>query len=224
MLSGYNSPQALSVIKTTVEKIRTQHNSDLIYVMDPVLGDNGVMYCANGIFHLLTRSECIQIYRDMFSIASLITPNQFEASWLTDTIVSDHASATSALDILHKLGASAVVITSCDSVEEPDILTLYASVKGEKFSITFPKINDRQFTGTGDLFASLLLARWDGKTKDSLAEACEKGLAAMNGVLKRTNEKANKTKGGNCRDCELRIIESRDVIESPEALYKSVMF
>jgi pyridoxal/pyridoxine/pyridoxamine kinase len=121
------------------------------------------------------------------------------------------------------LGASAVVITSTESLVDPDCLTLYASVRGSKFCIAFPKIHGRQFTGTGDLFASLILARWDGETRDSLITACEKGLVAMNGVLRRTNEKAIKAKGGNMRDCELCIIESRDVIENPELLFRAVM-
>ena len=120
----------------------------------------------------------------MFSISSLITPNQFEAELLADTKITDLASAVSAMDTLHDMGASSIVITSTESKDDPDSLNLYASQgvreSREKFSIVFPKIHGRQFTGTGDLFASLILARWDGCTRESLARACEKGLATMN--------------------------------------------
>lgn len=208
-------------------------NPKLIYLMDPVLGDNGVLYCSKGKGTLLIRAECVQIYRNMFPIASVITPNQFEAELLSDILIKDAESALAALEKLHALGAKTVVITSTEGAECPGTLTLYGSmlpkkdVKGGKFKIAFPKISG-QFTGTGDLFAALLLARWDGNSLDSLIAACEMALGSMSCVLARTNEKSRRLSEdaalheSNCfRDRELCIIESRNDIENPKQTFKA---
>jgi pyridoxine kinase len=56
------------------------------------------------------------------------------------------------------------------------------------------------FTGTGDLFASLLLA-WMQKHPNDLKLACEKTMSAVQAVLKRTLREAQ---GGWCIMCCLK--------------------
>lgn len=57
-----------------------------------------------------------------------------------------------------------------------------------------PKL-DVIFTGTGDLFASLLLA-WSYKHPDDLKLACEKTMSTVQTILKRTVDYAKqKLKG-----------------------------
>ena len=73
VLSGYQSASSLKVVFETVVKIK-RLNPDLFYLMDPVLGDNGQLYCA---------PECIDLYISMCRVADLITPNDFEAKILT---------------------------------------------------------------------------------------------------------------------------------------------
>ena len=58
------------------------------------------------------------------------------------------------------------------------------------------------FTGTGDLFASLLLA-WMQKHTENLQLACEKTMAAVQAVLKRTLREAQ---GKKTRFKHLKII------------------
>lgn len=92
------------------------------------------------------------------------------------------------------------------------------------FRIDFPKFPGR-FTGTGDLFAALLLAHIGRGC--SLPRACEQAVAIIHGVLKSTlayEERvlAAGSKRGEAdipvmRRRELRIVECRDLIATGAA-------
>ena len=71
VLSGYaKNTGALRVVHETVRRLK-KVNADLIYLCDPVLGDNGKLYVAK---------EAVEFYRDhLVPCADVITPNQFEA-------------------------------------------------------------------------------------------------------------------------------------------------
>nr|CAD7426611.1 unnamed protein product [Timema monikensis] len=70
LLTGYvGSPSFLKRIAQLVEHMR-KINPKLIYVCDPVMGDNGHMYVPQ---------ELLPIYRDtILPLADIITPNQYE--------------------------------------------------------------------------------------------------------------------------------------------------
>ena len=74
------------------------------------------------------------------------------------------------MDILHKRGTKTVIISSTET-GDPRSLTLFASSKNpngtlKRVRLSMPKIDDI-FTGTGDLFSSMLLA-WMAKFPDNL--------------------------------------------------------
>eukprot|EP00850_Spirogloea_muscicola_P012385 SM000079S22503 [mRNA] locus=s79:550062:551716:- [translate_table: standard] len=75
LLTGYiGSLSFLETVLRVLQKLR-QINPDLTYVCDPVMGDNGKLYI---------RPELVPIYREKVApLASLLTPNQFEAEQLT---------------------------------------------------------------------------------------------------------------------------------------------
>jgi pyridoxine kinase len=76
------------------------------FVLDPVLGDNGRLYVP---------AELVPVFRDeLVPLATLLTPNQFEAETLSGVPIRDSASASAGLSALHALGARTVVITSTD--------------------------------------------------------------------------------------------------------------
>jgi len=69
LLTGYvPGAEALATVKDIAARIRSK-NPDLIYLLDPVLGDSGRLYVA---------PETIPIYRDALRYATIITPNWFE--------------------------------------------------------------------------------------------------------------------------------------------------
>jgi pyridoxine kinase len=80
-----------------------------------------------------------------------------------------------------------------------------------------PRIH-RDFTGTGDLFAALMLA-WTTILKkenqlpeeDQISIAFEKCINSLQAILKRTEETNSK---------ELSLIQSKQDIEQPTIIYK----
>jgi hypothetical protein len=79
--------------------------------VDPVLGDDGRLYCDAAL---------VPVFRDELApLASLLTPNAFEAELLTGERVTDVASALRAARALRARGARAVVITSSPLAAPP---------------------------------------------------------------------------------------------------------
>jgi len=77
-LTGYiGNPLFLRQVGHILKKLR-QANPGLVYVCDPVMGDNGQLYVPK---------ELLPVYRDeIIPLADIITPNQFEVELLTEKI------------------------------------------------------------------------------------------------------------------------------------------
>ena len=99
--AGYiGSVGLLQVIKRVVQTLR-QINSDLVYVCDPVLGDDGKLYLP---------LEMVTLYKtELLQLASVITPNQFEAEQLTGREVRTEQEALQACHYLLDQGPQSVV-------------------------------------------------------------------------------------------------------------------
>ncbi|KAF9224122.1 Ribokinase-like protein [Gyrodon lividus] len=96
LLTGYiPNAESLGAVHELVKKLRTTR--DLLYLLDPVLGDSGKLYVAE---------NCIPIYRQMLPLATIITPNWFEVEpflrVLTEIPLTDLTSLRAALHKLHK--------------------------------------------------------------------------------------------------------------------------
>jgi pyridoxine kinase len=148
--------------------------------------------------------------------------------------------------MLHERGAPHVIITSTNvSTDIDGMLTLYGSTRlsssstPRTFRLKLPKLDGR-FTGTGDFFAALIVAHSATRHQDPegwLALACEKAIGTMQMVLRRTLEHAAQTLSGGLgalgtvgggghndgstsaeqvRALELRLVQSRDAIETPQ--------
>ncbi|KAI8058368.1 Ribokinase-like protein [Syncephalis plumigaleata] len=243
LIRGYNgSADSLKLIANIVCELRAK-NPSLVYVCDPVMGDAGIIYVS---------TEVIPIYRNvLLPVADVITPNQFEVELLLDRKLKTTADIRAALDQLHDIGPRYVVISSAELDDTPEgRMYLFGSerVSGSeqvnRFKIGFPKLNG-SFTGTGDLFASLLLARLEEITtkhatepsdtsysspSSPLAQACRIVLGSMTRILNHTlsyqqDIPADAPKRGNsaiARACELRLIECRDMIETVSTNYLSI--
>lgn len=104
VLTGYmSSVSFLEETATLIGKMK-KANPKLVFVCDPVLGDDGRLYMPK---------EFIPIYRDrMLPMASVLTPNQTEAAALTGLPIDTLADAVLACSRLHEWGIPTVVITS----------------------------------------------------------------------------------------------------------------
>lgn len=148
---------------------------------------------------------------------------------LSDVKIHDMASLTQAIQALHeRYGVPHVVITSVSFTSDPAAAaprtlsvvgsTMTSGRRARLFQIAFPRIN-AYFSGTGDMFAALMVVRmreavWRataGSRQQPLAEvaswvsgdevearglplarACEKVLGSMHGVLDETCRAMNR--------------------------------
>ncbi|KAL2917154.1 putative pyridoxal kinase [Polyrhizophydium stewartii] len=231
VLTGYvGRPSSLEAICDLVEQLKQARPSTTIFV-DPVMGDEGKLYVP---------SELLPIYRDkLLRLSHIVTPNSFEAELLTGAPVRTAERACEALRQIHALGPRVVIITSAELEGDPGRLHLFASISEggsadgppapsvRGITISFAK-RTGWFTGTGDLFAALMLAHLGSigdLTFEGLAAGCEKAVWTMQQVLAKTaeaaaEEAASAERVGDgaavARARELRIVQSRDLIMAPQ--------
>lgn len=143
LLTGYvSNPDLISEIV----KVRKEMNS-VHYLCDPVLGDNGKFYVPENCFE--------PIKTLLVPCADTITPNFYEAMWLTDLQINNQKDCLKAVNALHEMGPKNVIISSTEWSRR---FIVFSWEKGKKqFAIETPSIG-RHFEGPGDVFASLLLA------------------------------------------------------------------
>lgn len=149
-------------------------------------------------------------------IADVLTPNQFECEQLVEGPLKTVADALQACKHLHRMGPKVVVIssfieTTAQSSDKPSELVVIGSQVVseslcEQYELRVPWI-DSYYTGTGDLFAALLLA-WLNRLPHDFQRVLENVLSTIQDVLKMTLEL-----GG--RNCDLKLIQSRHVIADP---------
>ncbi|KAJ1623448.1 Ribokinase-like protein [Pavlovales sp. CCMP2436] len=213
ILTGYiGAASFLRAVLRLVRRVR-ELRPDATFVCDPVLGDK-----TRGDTHgkLYVPEELVEIYKnEVIPLASVLTPNHFEAELLTGRNISNCSDAFDACGHLHAQGVRTVVITSADlaaGAGAEQCITLLASQQKEgqeptRFKIEIPLLPG-SYTGTGDLTAALLLA-WMHKLGDAnLVEAVEKTIASVQAVLSRTHDEAGPGK-------ELRLVQSVADITTP---------
>uniref|UniRef100_A0A6P7G208 Pyridoxal kinase n=2 Tax=Diabrotica virgifera virgifera TaxID=50390 RepID=A0A6P7G208_DIAVI len=214
LLTGYiGSESFLKNIIKVVEHLKRK-NPDLVYVCDPVMGDNGELYVPK---------ELVPIYKDsVVKLADIITPNLLELQLLTDIDVKSVEDVWKAIDILHNRGVKNVIVSSVEIPKRPNFLNVYASSsKGEnkeKYCLEIPKL-PITFTGSGDLFAALILS-WMHISNSNLKQSLENTIASLHAVLRRTLD-ATQGKPLTAFNTELKLLQSKRDIEEPIVNFKA---
>lgn len=224
LLTGYiGSETFCRAILDVIQTLR-QANSNIRYVCDPVLGDNGKLYVPQNL---------VSIYRnEVIPVADVVTPNQFEVEQLTGICIKNMNDAKLAACHLHDLGPSLVVITSLVFELEADnddgserTITVFASqrdqredgsVKDSVWCIETPVL-DGHYTGTGDICAALLLG-WTAKEPGNLSSVLRKVSSTMYSLIKTTKEQSQE---GSIASNELKIIQCKKIIEDPPILFEA---
>lgn len=222
ILTGYvGSSSFLEQLSISIQQLKCK-NPNTVYLCDPVMGDNG---------HLYVPKELLYIYRDkLIPLADIVTPNQFEAELLTETKIQNDADAIESMKMLHNMGAKTVVISSSVLGSTEDCFSAFGSTRDgndgplEVWKIDIPRI-PHLFTGTGDLFAALLLA-WMHRSKGNLSTSMEKSIGTLQEVLRRTaryaEDQVAQGKPYGVKILELRLIQSKEDIENPPTSIKAV--
>ncbi|XP_058830634.1 pyridoxal kinase [Topomyia yanbarensis] len=221
LLTGYvGNPAFLREIANIVRKLRST-NSSLIYVCDPVMGDDGVMYVPK---------ELLPIYRDeIVPLADIVTPNQFEVELLTENSIKSEQDAWSAVEWFHEKGVRTVAISSSELGGSDSLLAFVshknATCNTQRYRMVIPKQgNGIRFTGTGDLFASLFLAH-STLTNFDMCATLERTIASLQAVISKTlsflpeDVKTGKVTVTSAQR-ELKLIQSKKEIEQPNVVLR----
>lgn len=178
ILSGYlGEVETAKTVSRTIELIKEQ-NETAIYLLDPVIGDDGQIYVKNGLIEAFKN--------ELLPKADVILPNQSELGWLSGLKINDVSSLKTASKYLIKCGAKTVVVTGIPEIET---LTNYVITSDAFWAISTPKLN-RKFSGTGDLFSSLFTGAFL-QTKD-LYNALNFATEGCSIVVRETQKKGSK--------------------------------
>ncbi|RMZ79620.1 hypothetical protein DV737_g3288, partial [Chaetothyriales sp. CBS 132003] len=236
LLSGYipsaGAVDAVAAIARDLRVRATQRRpGGFFWVLDPVMGDQGRLYVAKDIVD--RHIACVR-----GGGVDLVLPNGFEAELLTGRPVGSVrmlADVVGVLGDLHDLGVPHVIVTMEDRKENGKAFMVVAGSSRKTdgssrvWMVEVPLL-DCFFSGTGDMFAALMVARLreaaeaqglletDGwmppdtvpANETPLAKAAEKVLSSMQTVLEKTItakdeelarlDQAQETTGGPRRD------------------------
>ena len=147
--------------------------SGVPFCCDPVLGDDGRLYVADGI---------LEVMRDRLLLrADLATPNRFELQWLTRRTLDGEAA------ILDTLAGMRGLVACTSALDDGRTVTTIGHAGGEFLGVDVPRL-DTPPHGTGDLFAAAFLARHLGT--DDLARALASAAGIVDHVLRRSAAEA----------------------------------
>lgn len=199
VLSGYlGLAETGDVVAEAVRRLRRLHPATL-YVCDPVMGDDGGLYVAEGIPRVFAET--------LVPLADIVTPNRFELGVLAGRAVDSADDALLASRQLMERGARAVVTTSLP-VGEGMIGCLAVNGDGA-WMVRTPRLRfATEPNGGGDTLSALLLAhRLKGR---DLPEALAMAVSSLYGILEWT-----RAAGGR----ELALVAGQDEIALPTRFF-----
>lgn len=250
--------EALLVVAKAVERLQII-NPSLIYILDPVMGDEGRIYVSESV---------IPIYKSLMPKATCATPNYFEAELLTDVKIFNAESLRLSLRTFHERYSIPNVIISAVSLPVEELKRLGLSNSNERmlvcagssiisspgqplrttsFVVVFPELAEH-YEGVGDVFSSLVLARFPSLDPSlvlrhpvsPLAGTAELAIASLQGIIAHTRSHALMLAGGRAdylvgkegegveervrrlRMVELRLVHSQKEILDPVVSYRAV--
>ncbi|MGQ4273112.1 pyridoxal kinase PdxY [Terrihabitans sp. B22-R8] len=179
VLSGYMGDAGIGeAILDTVANVKAA-NPEALYCCDPVIGDVG-----RGVF---VRPGIPEFMRERaVRAADIITPNHFELEMLAGHEARDDVALERALDAVHALGPSVIVVTSLHTTDTPlGSIDLVVSERGRKARVRTPLL-PVSINGAGDAIAALFFVHY--LTTRDAAEALARAASSVYGLLRRTAE------------------------------------
>jgi pyridoxine kinase len=197
VLSGYQGGDGIAdVILDAVARVKAA-NPSAIYACDPVMGNAKSGCFVAPAIPILLRDRVVPA-------ADLITPNQFELGYLTDTEPDTLESTLASVDVIRASGPRVVLVTS---VERPDreegTIEMLAVDDAGAWIVQTPLL-PLKANGSGDVTAALFTAHYRG-TGDA-ADALARTASSVFDLLSLTHDASAR---------ELQLIEAQDVYVHP---------
>ena len=197
VLSGYQGREGIAdVILDAVARVKAA-NPSAIYACDPVMGNAKSGCFVAPAIPVLLRDRVVPA-------ADLITPNQFELGYLTDTEPDTLESTLESVDLIRATGPRTVLVTS---VERPDreegTIEMLAVDDAGAWIVQTPLL-PMKANGSGDVTAALFTAHYR-RTGDA-ADALARATSSVFDLLERTHASGER---------ELQLVESQEAYANP---------
>ncbi|AZQ65141.1 pyridoxal kinase PdxY [Flammeovirga pectinis] len=204
ILAGYLGSKGTGEVVYNIVRDIKEENENAIFCCDTVMGDKEAgFYIAEDVPPL---------YKDkIISIADIITPNQFEAEYLSNSTIETLNDAKKVAKDLFEKGPRYVLITSLELKETPENNFSILLYDGDGFHIIHnPKINLGEVYGTGDVFAAMILSNF--LKGEAMVDCLEKTVTTMYNLINATAKQHKK---------ELDLIGSRSYFLVDKVLFFS---
>lgn len=210
VLSGYTGDSGIgSAILDAVAQVKAA-NPRALYCCDPVLGDDD-----RGIY---VRPGIPELMRDRsLPAADIITPNRFEAEFLTGLPCRTQAQAHAVVERLQAMMAPAgprcVMITSLRTDDTPEDCIDMLAAEGGAFHRLRTPLHPVSVNGAGDAIAALFL--FHRLASGSAVTALEAAGSAVHGLLARTAAAGSR---------EILTVAAQDEFVTPSRLFTATPF
>lgn len=194
VLSGYQGGEEIGdVILDAVARVK-KANPAATYTCDPVMGNAKSGCFVNPAIPPLLRDRVVPA-------ADLITPNQFELGFLTDTSPATLEETLASADLARATGPSTVLVTSVEQPSAPEgTIEMLAVSDDGAWLVQTPRLPIKA-NGSGDLTAALFTAHL--RTTNDPAFALGATATAVLGVLQTTIDSGER---------ELQIVAGQEAV------------
>ena len=177
-------------------------NPNALYACDPVMGN-----AKSGCF--VAPTIPILLREKVVPAADIITPNQFELGFLTETDPDTLESTLESVDKARAMGPSVVLVTSVERPDRPEgTIEMLAVTPDGAWIVQTPQLPFKA-NGSGDVTAALFSAQLRGS--GDAASALGRTAASVFELLENTL---------NSGERELQLIESQEAYVSPKHLFE----
>ncbi|GAA1505966.1 pyridoxine kinase [Agromyces terreus] len=197
VLSGYQGGEGIAdMILDAVARVKAA-NPDAIYACDPVMGNAKSGCFVAPAIPILLRDRVVPA-------ADLITPNQFELGFLTDTEPDTLESTLASVDLIRATGPSIVLVTSVERPDREEGTIEMLAVDDHGGWIVQTPLLPMKANGSGDVSAALFTAHYL-RTRDA-ADALARTTSSVFDLLERTHASGER---------ELQLVESQEAYAHP---------
>ncbi|PRY54122.1 pyridoxal kinase [Knoellia remsis] len=202
VLSGYQGGEEIGdVILDAVARVKAA-NPDAIYACDPVMGNAKSGCFVHPAIPVLLRERVVPA-------ADLITPNQFELGFLTETEPETLEDTLASVDRARDMGPSTVLVTSVLRPDRPADTIEMLAVHGDGAWIVRTPHLPMKANGSGDVTAALFTTHLL-QTGDA-AVALGRTVSSVFDLLQRTLDSGRR---------ELQLVQSQEEIANPRMQFE----
>lgn len=197
VLSGYQGGEGIAdVILDAVARVKAA-NPAAVYACDPVMGNAKSGCFVAPAIPVLLRDRVVPA-------ADVITPNQFELGYLTDTKPDTLESTLKSVDLIRASGPRTVLVTSVERPDrEDDTIEMLAVDDAGAWIVQTPRL-PLKANGSGDVTAALFTAHY--RRSADAADALARTTSSVFDLLERTHASGER---------ELQLVESQDAYANP---------